>query len=124
MVHLNQDGVRRLLRFGGAYFHDFLFSSNEFNARIDLIMPGLNLPKINIVCGAKNQLPIRLVPSWSEFTYLCIVILHVMADDYGALIRLAHFAHTGLAVIQITLVDDRLAVAQGFKFAARGTSNG
>jgi hypothetical protein len=47
-----------------------------------------------------------------------------MADDYGALIRLAYFADTGSAVIQITLVDDRFAVAQGFKLAARGPSNG
>ena len=38
-----------------------------------------------------------------------------MANDYGSLIRLAHFADTGSAVIQITLVDDRFAVAQGFK---------
>lgn len=124
VVHRNQDGVRRLLRFGGVDFRDFLFSLNEFNARIDLIMPDLNLPQIGVVCGAKNQISIRLAPSWSEFIYLCIGILHAMADDYGALIRLAHFADTGSAVIQITLVDDRFAVAQGFKLAARGPSNG
>jgi len=124
VVHRNQDGFRRLLRFGGADFRDFLFSLNEFNARIDLIMPDLNLPQINVVCGAKNQISIRLAPSWSEFTYLCIGILHAMADDYGALISLAHIADTGSAVIQITLIDDRFAVAHGFKLAARGRSNG
>ena len=36
VMHRNQDGVRRLLRFGGADFRDFLFSLNEFNAQIDL----------------------------------------------------------------------------------------
>ncbi len=124
VVHRNQDGFRRLLRFGGADFRDFLFSLNEFNARIDLIMPDLNLPQINVVCGAENQISIRLAPSWFEFTYLCIGILHAMADDYGALISLAHIADTGSAVIQITLIDDRFAVAHGFKLAARGRSNG
>ena len=124
VVHRNQDGFRRLLRFGGADFRDFLFSLSEFNARIDLIMPDLNLPQINVVCGAENQISIRLAPSWSEFTYLCIGILHAMADDYGALISLAHIADTGSAVIQITLIDDRFAVAHGFKLAARGRTNG
>ena len=124
VVHRNQDGFRRLLRFGGADFRDFLFSLNEFNARIDLIMPDLNLPQINVVCGAENQISIRLAPSWFEFTYLCIGILHAMADDYGSLISLAHITDTGSAVIQITLIDDRFAVAHGFKLTARGRSNG
>lgn len=83
--HPNMQGVRRLLRFGGVTFVDFLQSVEELPGRARLAVPDLDLPVLEL-CDH----------STAEFTLIChsplrgagqVVagILRAMADDYGAL---------------------------------------
>ena len=40
--------IRRLLRFGGADFHDFLMSLDELPGRVQMALPGRDVPQISL----------------------------------------------------------------------------
>ncbi len=46
--HPNVQGLRRLLRFGGAGFIDFLHSLDELHDRARLAVPDLDLPQLEL----------------------------------------------------------------------------
>lgn len=81
----DHEGVRRLLRFGGVNFVDFLHSLEEMPGRASLAMPDLVVPEISLteirpdLFALYCQSPIRGVPR------VLVGMLTAMADDYGTL---------------------------------------
>jgi len=110
---------RRLLRFSGTDFVDFLYSLDDLPSRIRLAVPELELPRLELREHAAHAFTLAVrcpdgVPR-GRFGHVMIGLLRAMADDYGALVMLEYKgARAQEEVIGITLLD--IAFAQGRHF--------
>lgn len=88
-IHLvtnpRQEGVRRLLRFGGVSFTDFLHSLEEMPGRTRLAVADLQLPDLHLDELAPDRFEIRCQSPVKGLVRVLVGILTAMADDYGAL---------------------------------------
>jgi len=80
-----RDTLRRLLRFGGESFADFLHSLGRLRDRGRLVLPELDLPEITVREASGGRF--RLLLRWPGPCYgpAMVGLLRAMADDYGAL---------------------------------------
>ncbi len=113
------DAVRRLLRFGGVGFRDFLHSLEDFPGRCQLALPGVDVPHLTL---REDEDGYVLICSWEldGVGHLAMGLLRAMADDYGALAFLEHLGPTpeGEAV-SIRLVEAQLFAARPFELSVR-----
>ena len=79
------EGVRRLLRFGGASFADFLLSLEEMPGRARLAMPDLRFPEMALAELGPDRFEIRCLSRIRGLPRMLVGILTAMADDYGTL---------------------------------------
>lgn len=79
------EALRRLLRFGGLSYADFLGSLDDLHGRARLAVPDLDLPELSIRAhgGGRFDLICRACPQ--GFGYAMLGLLRSLADDYGAL---------------------------------------
>jgi len=82
----NGEALRRLLRFGGANFVEFIFSLDELNERSEIALKDLNLPQLSVERINQNSVSVRVDQSWPGFEHVIAGILRSLADDYGALV--------------------------------------
>lgn len=83
--HPNMRRMRRLLRFGGADFEDFLLSLSDLPGRARLALPGERMPEISVTQTDPGIYAIRC-GSWPPgFDNVVRGMVRAMADDYGAL---------------------------------------
>lgn len=85
VTHPPLDPLRRLLRFGGAEFTDFLFSLEELADRGRLVMPDLELPKIEVTQVDDSLFQIMAEWEFPGIGAILLGALRAMADDYGVL---------------------------------------
>lgn len=81
----DHDGVRRLLRFGGIGFVDFLHSLEEMPGRARLAMPDLDMPEVELTELGPDRFELRCRSGIDGITRVLVGMLTAMADDYGAL---------------------------------------
>jgi hypothetical protein len=75
---------RRLLRFGGETFADFLHSLEDLHDRARLALPDLDLPRFEVTEDTSGRFTLR--HDWAQGLGSMITgALRAMADDYGAL---------------------------------------
>ena len=79
------EGVRRLLRFGGTTFADFLLSLEEMPGRARLALSELQLPEMTLTDLGPDRFEIRCLSQVSGLPRVLVGILTAMADDYGTL---------------------------------------
>ena len=79
------EGVRRLLRFGGTSFADFLLSLEEMPGRARLALPDLRFPEISLTEAGPDRFEVRCQSSIRGFSRVLVGVLTAMADDYGSL---------------------------------------
>lgn len=117
--HHSGERLRRLLRFGGVSFRDFLYSLEELPARARLALPDLHLPDIHLEELAPGQFRLRANVPFAGAGCVLSGLLRALADDYGALVLLdiSHSA-TGDEVIAIDLLDEAHAEGRRFDLAA------
>lgn len=79
--------LRRLLRFGGSTFPDFLHALEDLPERGRLAISDLSLPLIDLLEEEEGRY--RLI-SHGPPDFACVLtgVLRAMADDYGALVLL------------------------------------
>ena len=78
--------LRRLLRFGGGNFAEFLMSLEELPDRARLAMPDLVLPQIRLTETGPGLYRMALAQSLPALFPIMLGALRAMADDYGALV--------------------------------------
>lgn len=118
--HPNCEGVRRLLRFGGESFDDFIHSLEDLPERARLALPDLNLPALDLVeCGAGHY-QLHITAPISGAGHVMVGLLRAMADDYGALVLMEPLAaRAGAEVIDIQLLDQRHSLGRQFDLVGR-----
>lgn len=123
VTHPRREPIRRLLRFGGADFADFLHSLQDLPARAALALPDLPLPAITVTEPAPDRFVIAIGPGLDGFAHVAAGMIRAMADDYGALVVLSAEAGAGgAAALTIDLAD--AGHAAGRAFALGGASPG
>ncbi len=118
--HTGFEAVRRLLRFGGVDFEDFLHSLDDLPDRARLAVPDLDLPRLELREHAAGQFNLICDAPVAGYGNVMMGILRVMADDYGALALLEHTGGgNGLETLTIVLVDASFAQGRDFDLGAR-----
>lgn len=128
--HPAVEALRRLLRFGGDSYIDFLHSLDDLNDRARLAVPDLHLPALELREDGGGRYLLSCGPGMPGFGWVMIGILRAMADDYGALVMLEHDGdRTGEGpgggeedageVIAVTLVESAFAAGRAFDLGAR-----
>lgn len=118
--HPNRESLRRLLRFGGVSFLDFLHSIDDLPERGRLALPDLDLPQIELRDAGEGRFVLFCRGPWPDFATVLVGVLRAMADDYGtlALFEQLPAAEDGSARIGIELLDPGHAAGRRFELAA------
>lgn len=107
-----REGLRRLLRFGGADFVDFLYSLEELPGRARLAVPDLVLPDMTLAHLPPGHFRLSILGGHACFAQVLSGVLQAMADDFGAL-ALISAAEDGRAV-EVDLVETAYAAGRDF----------
>lgn len=117
--HRNREGLRRLLRFGGVTFLDFLHSLEDLPDRARLALPDLELPDMLLTDAGGDRFMLTCHSQIPGAGHIALGLLRAMADDYGALVLLDHLGTgTDGEVVAIHLLERRFAVGRRFNLAA------
>jgi len=115
------DALRRLLRFGGVTFTDFLQTLEDTRGRGRLALPDLDLPVLDLY-----EISPRLYTLQCRFPivgsgHVIVGLLRAMADDYGALVLLEHDGQSLEGeMILIELLEMSYAKGRSFDLTTRG----
>lgn len=118
--HPNLEALRRLLRFGGMTFVDFLHSLEDLPGRGRLAVPDLDLPTLEISDYGPELFVLLCRSPIPGAGHVMMGLLRAMADDYGALVLLDHQGEVmGGEAISIQLLDQGHAEGRSFELATR-----
>lgn len=115
------EAVRRLLRFSGDSYYEFLTALEDIKDRARMALPDLELPTLELT--QEDPITFLLSVRWilSDAGHVIMGILRAMADDYGALVLLDHEGtRDGTELIRISLLDSDFA--QGRDFSLSGVA--
>ncbi|GFE65427.1 heme NO-binding domain-containing protein [Litoreibacter roseus] len=118
VTHPNMERVRRLMRFGGHSFEEFLFSLDDLHDRVRLAIPDLELPRLDLRDFAGQSY--GLVCTWRKPGFGAVLqgVLRAMADDYGALVLLdLEAGDDGQEMVRIDLLETDFASGRTFSLA-------
>lgn len=114
--------LRRLMRFSGTSFVDFLHALEDLGDRGRLVLPQLDLPQITLERAEAGGF--RVCARWAVPGIAPILMgcLRAMADDYGALafLSLGGVAPDGAEYVNIQLLDARFSQGRAFDLAQVG----
>lgn len=77
--------ARRLLRFSGTDFADFVLALEELPGRARMVLPDLDMPRISVTAQGRAQFRVEVSHALPEWRSLIAGVLRAMSDDYGAL---------------------------------------
>jgi len=119
IANRRDERLRRLLRFAGETFEEFLLSVDELPDRARLALPDLWVPSISIASIGPNSFEICAGPGIPGFGHVLAGVLRAMADDYGALVMLGARVTTedGASCIHVTLYEARHSEGRSFVLA-------
>ena len=112
--------LRRLLRFGGVTFVDFLYSLDDLPARGRLALPDLDLPTLRLGGNDRDSFILTCLSPFQGVGHMVVGLLRAMADDYGALVVIDHDGPTpGGERVSIQLLDHQFATGRRFILAGQ-----
>ncbi len=114
--HPHMAVIRRLLRFGGPSFPDFLYSLDHLHERTRLALPDLRLPLLDLRQHDGTAFTLSVTHRVAGFGHVAVGILRAMADDYGALVLLDHRGRRGeVETVSIDLAAAAFAEPRTFR---------
>lgn len=117
--HPNVEALRRLLRFSGVTFLEFLHSLDDLPDRARLAVEDLILPGMELREHGSNRYTLHCTWDQPGFGHVMVGVLRTMADDYGALVFLDHMgAAHGVETIEVTVFESAFAEGRHFDLAA------
>lgn len=119
--HPELERLRRLLRFGGTGFVDFLHSLDDLPDRARMALPELVLPQLALSEQRSDRFRLMCKSPLIGAGHVILGLLRAMADDYGSLAILEHEgAWPEGEIIRIDLLD--LTFSEGRRFDLAGIS--
>lgn len=117
--HPERQGLRRLLRFGGVGYADFLHSLEDLPGRIHLALPEIETPHLTLEDHSATEFSVLCHARLLGAGHVVVGILRAMADDYGALTLVEYQGVTqdGEERIAITLAESDFAEGRRFDLA-------
>lgn len=114
------EALRRLLRFGGVNYSEFLHSLDDLPDRARLAVSDLHLPGLELNEQSPGQFELRCQAGIPGYAQVMMGVLRAMADDYGSLVMLDHdgLRDDGAEVIAITVVETEFAEGRAFELGA------
>jgi hypothetical protein len=109
--------LRRLMRFSGPSFLDFLYSLEELGDRGRLALPDLDMPRIELERLDPSSFRIRARWSLPGIAPILMGCLRAMADDYGALafLHLDGIERDGVETLRVQLLDATFSDGRAFE---------
>jgi len=101
--------VRRLLRFSGRDFKDFLLRLEELPGRAHLVLPSLQVPRLQID-AIDDSVWVKMLDPDDHWRFILSGLIRGMADDYGALCLIS----TGDHLIRIDIWDEKFSEGRMF----------
>ncbi|MEL6644241.1 MAG: heme NO-binding domain-containing protein [Pseudomonadota bacterium] len=93
--HPNVTAPRRLLRFAGPTFEEFLHSLEDLPDRVRLAVPELVLPDIEVSESAPGKLDVVTGAMIPGYVHVLAGLVRAMADEYGALATIETIESSG-----------------------------
>ena len=113
--------LRRLLRFGGVDFGDFLQSLEDLPSRARLALPDLHLPDLRVEDAGDGGFVVIWDEVFDGAAQVLTGLLRAMADDYGALVVIdADGSAAPRAVLRVDLLD--ISHTEGNRFHLGGAA--
>lgn len=117
-THENLEPIRRLLRFGGDTFVDFLHSLDDLQDRTLLALPDLLVPALEVSEHSFGNFTISSKYEFPCHRHVIVGILRAMADDYGSLAVLEHMGRTGgEETIFVQMLETQFSQGRAFDLA-------
>lgn len=114
----NLKALRRLLRFGGVGFVDFLHTLEDLPDRARLALSDLDLPELILSDQGDGHYRLLCAPMVDGAGFIVVGLLRAMADDYGALVLLDHLGRDGpYEVVSVHLLDQSYTEGKRFDLA-------
>ncbi len=82
--------VRRLLRFGGDTYEEFLHSLEDVHDRAIMALPDLDMPYLRLTPHSDKEFTLHYRFAKQGYGSFFLGLLRGMADDYGALVVISH----------------------------------
>lgn len=118
--HPNLERLRRLLRFGGTGFIDFMHSLDDLPGRGRMAVSDLDLPGLELHAEGLDRFTLVCRAPVAGTGHVIVGLLRAMADDYGALVMLEHEGGgAGGEVISIHLLETGFAEGRRFDLATQ-----
>lgn len=119
VTHPPLEPLRRLLRFGGSGFQEFLLSLEELADRGRLAIPDLEMPIITLEPLDPSSYRLRARWALPGIGPILLGALRAMADDYGALVlmRLDGIID-GEECVHVQLLDSAFAEGRSFSLGS------
>lgn len=118
----NTKALRRLLRFSGVDYPDFLASLDDLPGRISLAMPEIALPPLRLIEAGENTYELHCGPQQFGMTYVLLGMLRALADDYGALVELKILKRSDDGdVLGVKIYDNRFSDGREFSLVERSS---
>lgn len=110
---------RRLLRFSGITYEDFLHALDDLPGRARLAVSDLILPRLDLRSQSGGRYVLVVDGPPNGFGHVMIGVLRAMADDYGALVMLEHRGTRHMREeVEIALVEPAFAKGRVFTLGA------
>lgn len=120
VTHPHMQVIRRLLRFGGASFVEFLYSLDELPDRVRLAVPDMILPELALREYEAARFTLSVTHAAPGAGHVLMGVLRAMADDYGALVLLEHGGRRGATeIVSVELAEAAFSEGRRFELGRR-----
>ncbi len=117
--HPTVEPLRRLLRFGGATYLDFVLSLEDLPGRSRLAVPDIDIPELLLEEAEADVFVLGCRSPLRGAGHVMMGLLRAMADDYGALVLLDHLgAVDGSERLHIQVLETSFAAGRRFDLAS------
>ena len=118
--HPGLDALRRLLRFGGMTFLDFLQTLEDTRGRGRLALNDIDLPELDLYEISPTLYTLQCRFPIEGSGHVIVGLLRAMADDYGVFVLLDHDGYSLEGeMILVQLLDVSFATGRSFDLTAK-----
>jgi len=123
-THENLEPIRRLLRFGGESFVDFLHSLDDLQGRTLLALPDLLVPALEVRENSFGNFTLSSTYDFPGHGHVLVCVLRAMADDYGSLAVLEHMGRSGgCETLFVQMLETQFSQGRAFDLSQGSPSN-